>query len=63
MFFFLQDSDEKTNDLNELRRSICVNDKNDMTKKIYADLNSDVITNDLIEKICKLIAEIAKNGM
>jgi hypothetical protein len=34
-----------------------------MTKKIYADLNSDVISNDLIEKICKLIAEIAKNGM
>ena len=63
IFFFLQDSDEKTNDLNELRRSICVNDKNDITKKIHNDLNSDAVTNDLIEKICKLIAEIAKNGM
>ena len=34
-----------------------------MTKKMYIDLNSDNIIDDLIEKICKLIAEVAKNGM
>lgn len=56
------------NDIDELRRQICgltlsnETDNHLLSKKIVNDLNDESVTNDLVEYICKLVAELAKNG-
>lgn len=66
---FFEDSDEKVNDIDELRRQICgltLSKETDnatlFSKKIIEDLSDESVTNELIEISCKLVAELAKNG-
>ena len=59
------------NAIDQLRREICgcqaqtdenISSKTEMTTKIYNDLTADAIKNEQIEHICKLVAELCKNG-